>query len=123
MTNISEKLVMQRIRNRIIEVLDMFADDESVSKIGSDEIIEFWYDFVDEEKFSGFNKPVFSESEITSIRRFHNLLEKTYSNVPSSFSLESLMSNKYWCRLKELANNETEVFLKRGRFSEDEEIT
>jgi hypothetical protein len=122
-SEISDTLLKQRLRNRVIEVLDMFSDQSSVEKIGSDEIIEFWYDYVDDEKLSFYDEPVFTKNELNALKRFHNLLECSYKKVPSTWLLTELASCEPWLQLRASAKVELEIFLSRGRFSEECEIT
>ena len=43
-------LLKQRLRNRLIEALEGFADETTVAVLGTDEIIQFWYDYMDDEQ-------------------------------------------------------------------------
>ncbi len=47
MVEISDTLLKQRLRNRIIEMMDLLADSGCVEKLGTDEALESWYDYVD----------------------------------------------------------------------------
>ena len=123
MNEISDTLLNQRLRNRIIEVLEMFADEAFVEKFGTDEIIESWYDFVDEDRFEYINEPVFTKNEINSIKRFLNLLESSFESVPTTWTISELDNNKPWNNLVSAAKEELEIFMERGRLDEEKEIT
>lgn len=122
MSEISPTLLKQRLRNRIIESLGMFADAEAVCLVGTGEIINFWYDYVDDEWQSFYDLPVFSSEELHSIQYFHNLLESSYKKVPSSWDLGKLSNNNEWSALVTAAREQYAIFLERGLFSEEEEI-
>jgi len=122
--DISQKLLQQRIRNRIIENLESFSNSTWVNQLGTDEIINMWYDQMGEdESFEFFSEPVFANKEQNSIKKFHNLLESSYKNIPSTWKREELLENKEWLKLVETAKEELNVFIVRGRFSEEQEIT
>ncbi len=123
MSEISDTLLKQRLRNRIIESLDAFADEETVKVIGTDEIIEVWYDYMDDERQLFYDAPVFSPDEINAIKRFHNLLESTYKMVPSTWKLEEIKGCKEWSALVSAAREERAMFMKRGLLDEEREIT
>lgn len=123
MPEISDTLLKQRLRNRIIESLDAFADEETVGVLGTDEIIEVWYDYMDDGRLSFYDSPVFSSEEVNAIKRFHNLLESTYKKVPSTWKLEELASCSEWSALVAAASDEYDIFMERGPLDEEQEIT
>ncbi|MBL4826134.1 MAG: hypothetical protein JKY66_00205 [Spongiibacteraceae bacterium] len=123
MSEISDTLLKQRLRNRIIESLDAFADEETVSAVGTDEIIEIWYDHMDDDSLSFYDAPVFSSEEINAVKRFHNLLESTYKKVPGTWKLEELADCNEWSALVAAACEEHAIFMGRGLFDEEREIT
>ena len=123
MNEISDTLLKQRLRNRIIEVLETFSDQSYVEKLGTDEIIECWYDFVDDEKLSFYNEPIFTKNEINALNRFHYTLESLFKKVPSTWSIQDLLNNEPWSKLKSASTDELQIFMERGLLNEDEEIT
>ena len=123
MTEISDTLLKQRLRNRLIESLDAFADNDTVEAVGTDEIIQIWYDYMDEDRMEFFDEPVFSVEELNAIKRFHNLLDKTHQNIPSTWKLEELEGIEEWSALVAMACKGVSVFYKRGLLDEETEIT
>ena len=122
--DISKTLLQQRIRNRIINNLESFADTNWVNKLGTNEIINMWYDHMDEEEtFELFSDSVFTNNEMNSIKRFHNLIESSYEKIPTTWKQEDLQGNTEWSMLVETAKEELNIFMERGRFSEEQEIT
>lgn len=61
MAEISDKILLQRLRNRVMECLEMLSDGVSVDQIGTDEVINSWCDQVDEERLSFFREAVFTD--------------------------------------------------------------
>ena len=122
--DISHKLLQQRIRNRIIENLESFAVTTFIEQLGTDEIINMWYDNMDdEETFTFFTEPVYSKNEQNAIKRFHYLLESSYKKIPTTWQQEELQNNDHWAELEKTAKEELNIFMARGRFSEEQEIT
>ena len=126
MNDVSDTLLKQRLRNRIIESLETFVDTSSVEKLGTDEIIELWYDFAgdadEEDRLGFFDEPVFSQGEIASLKDFCNLIDSTYKDVPTSCNYADLAENRAWKDLDAAAAKELEVFMIRGMLSEEHEV-
>ena len=121
--DISHKLLQQQIRNRIIDNLESFADPTFVSHLGTDEIINTWYDYMEkEETFTFFTEPIYSKNEQNAIKRFYYLLESSYEKIPSTWQQEELQNNKDWTKLRKQAIEELNIFMATGRFSEEQEI-
>ena len=106
-----------------MESLDAFADEETVGVVGTDEIINTWYDYMDDDRLDFYDGPVFSNEEMNAIKRFHNLLESTYKKVPCTWQLEDLKGCKEWSALVTTAREEHGIFLQKGLSDEEREIT
>lgn len=117
----SDKLIEQRVRNRLIESFDVFADEAAVDVLGTDGIIEIWYDYVDNDWIQLSNQPVYTEEELASIHRFHELLESVYKKLPSTFNISDLVSCKEWAELSALAQESHDIFMKNGLSDEEKE--
>lgn len=120
----SRKVFQQWIRNRIIDSLESFAIRTWVNQLGTDEIINMWYDNTDEnETFDYLSEPVYSKNEQNAIKKFHYLLESSYKKIPTTWQLEELQNNNDWAELEKTEKEGLNVFMVRGRFSEEQEIT
>ena len=117
--DITEQLIKQRIRNRIMEVLAFFCETQCLHEIGADEIIESWFDFVNNDGLSWYDSPVFSRDEAEVIRHFHLLLDGKYLHIPDHSRAEDVERNPAWMELSAAAREAVEVFKKRGRMDED----
>jgi hypothetical protein len=107
----SKKIVLQRIRNRIIEVLDLFADDEAFDIAVNN--LEFWADWVDGQSLGELMPPVFTAGELVELAKVNaawELVERT-----------SLPNSKEWLVLSQSAKQALRVFLARGKLSESSE--
>ena len=124
MKEISDKLLKQRLRNRIIEVLEITSSPEEQKKCGPEEVINLWEDFVDEEKILFYDEPVFSFEEINEIRRYHNTWNYVCDNTPDRIkSIEDATKIDCWVELQKEAAIALQVFMRRGKFVEEYEIT
>jgi hypothetical protein len=125
----TQQVVLQRIRNRIIEYLELASSFEnqrqyqSVAPVNvANEIINRWEDCVREPRDSGFAAPVFSAAEQEAVAQFHNIWIAVAANTPDSLpDLESLFTTAEWQRLRAAALLALHVFLARGKLSEDRE--
>ena len=126
MTSLSEisiTLLHQRLRNRIIEILKMISLPSYVVKLGTDEVLELWYDFVDDQKLETYIEPIFTEEEQEAIKRFHNLLDLHYDAIPSTYSLTELQGCLSWELILSAAKKELALFMQRGCMDEEVELS
>ncbi len=72
MEEISELLLNQRIRNRIIEVLEVYASVDDQKFFGTGEVVNMWEDWVDDKRLPGYREPIFSKQEQLAISAFHS---------------------------------------------------
>lgn len=123
MDEVSDKIILQRLRNRVMDSLKMLSDGVSVDEIGTDEVINIWYDYVDEEKLSFFREAVFTEQELDSITEMMKVMEANCKAVPSTWAQRDVALCESWGNIVLSANKALSVFEKRGRFDEDRECT
>ena len=109
---VSDQVVLQRVRNRIIEVLDLFADDDCFLKAISN--LEFWADWVSPESIQSFIPPVFTDDEVSEIRQVTLAWDHVH--------IESLQESLEWNSLSKSAKQALSVFMLRGLQPEDVKI-
>lgn len=102
------KIVLQRIRNRLIEVLELFADDKAFDAAVNN--LEFWADWVDPRSLGEFLPPIFTAGELVELYKVNAAWELV--------ELTSLPDSAEWMTLSRAANQALKVFLVRGKFSE-----
>ncbi|MCG8537002.1 MAG: hypothetical protein MI808_18065 [Pseudomonadales bacterium] len=107
-----QKVILQRVRNRIIEVLELFSNSESFDVAVSN--LEIWHDWVDIDSLERLTGPVFIKEEVAEIVN----VDRTWRHV----EINSLQSSDEWLGLHRASINALAVFRKRGIFSEDTEI-
>jgi hypothetical protein len=125
MDDLSDQLIEQRIRNRLIEVCEWIVDYEKNPNIDPNGLINSWYDY-----FDGCNpsctEPVYSPSESRRLmvvaEAMDNLCRVTPQTIPSdSNSLQAFFRLAEWQVLKKAVRSALKELQVRGRFSEDVE--
>ncbi|MEP6017235.1 MAG: hypothetical protein ABJ251_01990 [Paracoccaceae bacterium] len=118
MSEISQQLLYQRIRNRVIELLDWYCSFDDLAKFGVSEAINMVDDWLPIDYDKAPN--VFNEQEKRVIAEFFQLFEAA-SNATDEDACDVnwLKSSDEWIRLSAVARNALPVLLERGRFSEE----
>lgn len=128
---ISQQLLQQRIRNRIIEYLEVAASaDEQrdyerrvpMAQVPN-EMINQWEDWVNGDDLDWYSPPVFSEDERQALRNFQSIWLTVANETPDPMphSIELLLGTPIWARLMDGAQTALATFEMRGRFDEDAE--
>ena len=120
MSEISEQLLYQRLRNRIIEELDHASSLKSVSEIGSFETIDGIFDFLPID----FHvvPELFDLAEQDALALFLIEADKVRSETRhATWDLAFFEQSSAWIELSQSARKGLAVFMRRGRFSEDVE--
>ena len=104
----TQKVILQRVRNRVIEVLELFSNPESFDLAISN--LEFWHDWVDIDSLERLSAPVFTKEEVAEIIN----VDRAWEHV----EVGTLQSSKEWLDLHSAAINALTVFRQRGRFSQ-----
>lgn len=126
----SDTLLQQRVRNGIIEYLEVASSfeeqvqyQERVSYVNvAKEMINSWEDWADESRQEWFSAPVFSQVEQDAIRSFHETWNFVADNTSDPMpELDELIGTKIWEQLRAAAESALSVFAIRGRLSDDVE--
>lgn len=125
----SLRVVEQRVRNRIIEYLDLASsfDDQLEYQRSApiayvpNEVINQWEDWVHTDPRTVDQHPdVYSTNEITAMRRFHAVWEMTADSVPNPLpAIRQTQLLPEWNNLRRAAEHALSVFLIRGPMSND----
>jgi hypothetical protein len=127
----SRLILLQRIRNQIIEYLEMASSfdnqrryQDSVPHVSVPvEVIELWLDWIDEnEPLKNCLEPVFSPEERDAVVKYHALFVDVCNKTPKMLpALDVLIRDPNWMRLRAGAEQALIAFRKRGKLAEDEE--
>lgn len=127
----SERVIAQRMRNRMIEALDLAASFDKqleyeanvpIAHVPS-EVICWWEDsFMGPEYADRYELPVYTPEEVAAMVRFHAVWDRVCEDLPGPLSpLRELFELEPWQRLRDAAAEALAVFMRRGKFSEDVE--
>ena len=122
----------QRVRNRIIEALELAADFDAqidyqvcvpIAQVAV-EVIEGWYDSFDlERSVPQLIPPIFTAEESAALREFHENIEAISEALPQELpAIEQAQLLPEWDKLRQKAQAALAVMHRRGRLPEDHEI-
>ncbi|MEL0438432.1 hypothetical protein [Phycobacter sp. K97] len=120
MEEISQQLLYQRLRNRVIELFEIHSSIEDIASMGAFETINM----VDDWLPLDFEKApkVFSEAEKEAIAEFIQLAEVAAdATEEDTWDIEWFRASREWVRLSQFAKYVLDIFSERGRFSEESE--
>lgn len=127
----SQRLIAQRVRNRVIEYLGTVSSFERQREYAArvpfvqipGELICGWEDWIPEEPVNyPFLGLVFDQHEIDALQRFHEVWSRTAEELPELMpSIEEVQKLPVWSVLRETADEVLFVLMVRGRMSEDVE--
>ncbi len=129
---VTQQIVEQRVRNRMIEYWEWVSDPDAqrdyqdrVPYVSvSNEAINQWEDWQPYKSPHGqYPLPIYTNEEALMIGRFHEVwngvAENTLDPIPP---LEELAKLSQWQRLVREAHAAYQLFMKRGKFDENEPL-
>ena len=119
----SPRVVDQRVRNRIIEVLETLAcGNAAVEDMGAVEWFNSFFDWVDDTApWDWRTLTTLDSAEIQDIDNVLDLMNEAVSATPRRVSEEQLMASGWPERVRPIAARAVERMTSRGRFSEEVE--
>ena len=121
---ISERLLDQRLRNRIIESLDWIADTETGFEFGAGEWFNQFFDHYDGRTLKPFANSAMTEEERSAFLAVHELMEAAAAATPGNVTEGQLKASGWLDRIIPAARAALMLMNARGRFSEDiEEVS
>lgn len=124
----SPMVLAQRIRNRIIEYLEIASSYEEqreyersvpIANVPSEMICQ-WADWVEDKRLDSFTEPVFSSSEQVAVGEFHAIWHSVANDTAKTMPpLSDLIGTEPWERLRRGAELALKTFEKRGKFNEE----
>lgn len=120
MEEISQQLLYQRLRNRVIDLMEVHSSIEDIARFGAYEMINLIDDILplDYDEAPG----VFSEKEERAVAWFLELAESAAEATDEdSWDTEWFENSQEWMKLSRFARHALTVFSERGRFSEEYE--
>ena len=115
----------QRIRNRIIEMLEWIIESENQAPtLGFDELINSWEDWVSSPpQENAFPVPVYTAAESDRLRKVCLALDAFCNATPTSITADvAVLALPEWMTVVESARNAHAELMMREGLSEDEEV-
>jgi len=120
MEEISQQLLYQRLRNRVIELFDMHSSFEDIATLGAFEMVNMVGDVLPLDYDEA--PKVFSEKEKKAVAEFLKLAGSAADATDEdTWKIEWFRNSRPWVRLSEFAKQALAIFSERGRFSEEYE--
>jgi hypothetical protein len=119
---LTQRLLMQRIRNGLIRYLEAVADPSVHTFFPPKEVINMWEDWVGE-PLEQYCFPVFTADESAALQCVHYLWLRLIAETPAHIlTYDDLYAAPVWSRYVVACRRAYRCFLVRGRLSEDVEI-
>lgn len=128
----SDRLIEQRVRNRIIEYLELAASFEAQRRYERDasiahvpyEVINQWGDQVwTRPGENPYNIDIYDAAEVETLNQYQEVLEAVTATVPDDFpTLSDVQAMPEWALLSDAAEHALNLLMRRGKFPEDREI-
>jgi hypothetical protein len=128
----SDRLIEQRVRNRIVEYLELAASFEDQRRYEQDvpiayvpyEVINQWGDQVwRNPRENPYNGDIYDAAEVEALVRYQEFLEEVSRALPDDYPpLIDVQATPEWQLLRDTAEHALGVLMKRGKFAEDREI-
>lgn len=119
----SDRVVDQRIRNRIMEAVHTLAlGDEGVREVWPAEYFESFYDWIRHRDDGGMppNSAITAE-ERACLLDVSRMLDDACDATPQNMDADELIATGWPKRIQPIAQRALSVMLQRGRFSEEQE--
>jgi hypothetical protein len=119
----SERLVDQRVRNRVMEVLEPLAEgDEGVRSRGNAEYVNGFFDFIDDKAPGDWRTmSTLVPAEVAALDEIQRLLLDAVAATGQICSDDDFIASGWPERIRPVAAEALNLMRRRGRFSEDHE--
>jgi hypothetical protein len=119
----SERIVDQRIRNRIMEAVQTLAEgDEGVRAVWPAEYFESFYDWIPHHRDGVMpSNSSLTADEQQSLHDVSSILDQACDATPGNMHAEDLIATGWPRRIQPVAQRAIDLMLRRGRFREDVE--
>jgi hypothetical protein len=121
---LTDRLIAQRLRNRVIDVLQILADGQAgAERVGADAWFNRFFDVFDDDTPLGEwqSWSTFTPEEVNALGGVHFLMVMAAETTPAIVTLEELAEMRWPARVQPLARDVWRLLAERGRFSEVQE--
>ncbi|MBU6426419.1 MAG: hypothetical protein KGQ69_08805 [Rhodospirillales bacterium] len=120
---LSQRLIDQRIRNRIMEAVETLADgDDGVRREWPDEYFESFYDVIPHRNRGGMypNSAITADEKILLLALSH-IVDVACDATPNNMTADELIATGWPQRIQPIASKALSLMRSRGRHREDQE--
>ena len=119
----SDRIIDQRIRNRIMESVQTLADgNDGVHRVWPTEYFEEYYDWVPHRREGGLApNSAISDDERALLQDVSRILDDACDATPAVMSADEFIATGWPARIQPVALKALNRMRERGRFSEDRE--
>ncbi len=119
----SDRLLDQRIRNRIMEAVETLADgDEGVRREWPAEYFESFYDWIPHRGDGGMRpNSAISPDEVALLLEVSGILDDASDATPGNMTADELIATGWPKRIQPVAYKALNLMRERGQFSEEAE--
>jgi hypothetical protein len=122
---VSERLVDQRVRNRVAEVLEILADgDAGLFAVGGKEYFNLFFDYIDDDL--PYDWRALSTYTAEEIEKIEHVLTSMLTALDATASLDTeaeIAATGWPQRVQPVAQEALTAMIARGRFDEEREET
>ena len=121
---VSRRLVEQRLRNRIMEVIETLAEgDEGVRSVGFTNYFEHFYDWVPHRDDAWTWEPLSTmmPAESEALANVSSVLDDACDSTPGMMTDDEFIETGWPGKIRPIAMRALELMHGRGRFSEERE--
>jgi len=119
----TDRLIDQRLRNRIIEAVHILSKgDEGVRQVWPDEYFESFYDFIPHRDDGEMQQnSAMTIEERTALLEVRDILDTACDATPQQMEAEEFIATGWPSKVQPIARNALSLMLRRGRFDEKAE--
>ncbi|MGA5540625.1 hypothetical protein ACPCIR_02120 [Mycobacterium sp. NPDC051198] len=116
------RIVEQRVRNRIMEAVEVLSDgDDGVRAVGDGDYYNYFFDWVDDDMTTAWRElSTLSPAEVRQLESLHDLLHKSLK-VTHAMNGDELIASGWPTRIAAVARTTLQTMQTWGRFDEEVE--
>ncbi|OYO01500.1 hypothetical protein [Enemella evansiae] len=122
---VSRRLVEQRLRNRVIEVLEILADGiDGLFTVGGTEYFELFFDYIDDDSPHDWRAlSTYTAAEVDKLAALLVVMLEAVDRTQTLSTEDEIAGSGWPDRIQPIAHEALSTMLERGRFDEEREET
>ncbi|WP_135454760.1 hypothetical protein [Mycobacterium sp. DL99] len=118
----SERIIEQRVRNRVMEAVEVLADgDDGVRTVGDCCYYNYFFDFIDDDITATWRDlSTLTPAEVRQLESLHDLVKMSLQTT-NAMDADELIASGWPVRIAAVARRTLETMQTRGRYDEESE--